>query len=238
MDLTVEHAKQAAGSSAEIRALLKHVAEIARPGEGCPKILMAIARLVGQDWIDGELRVELSGDEASTTVIVMCEHGVGIRERLFPVVRFGVPLDEFQRALELAPHLVLPLKVTEEPGKLVLTPLLTPEKRGDAAPREFELEPASLAEEERSTAPPPPGELQVVDEAVPEEVAFSNGSGEHDLAAPPDWEPVAGDEKDASHGHGRRSGDVHTRPTVRRMVAVDAAAIAALKRPDPRREED
>ena len=31
---------------------------------------------------------------------------------------------------------------------------------------------------------------------------------------------------------------VHTRPTVRRMVAIDAAAIESAKRRDPRREEE
>jgi hypothetical protein len=35
-----------------------------------------------------------------------------------------------------------------------------------------------------------------------------------------------------------RRSNVHTRPTVRRMVAVDAAAIAAVQRRDPRREEE
>ena len=238
LDLTVEHAKQAAGSSAEIRALLKRVAQIARPGEGCPKVLMAIARLVGQDWIEGELRVELSGDEASTTVIVMCEYGVGICERLFPMVRFEVPLDEFERALELAPHLVLPLKITDEAGKLILTPLLTPEKRGDMAPPELELDEASLGEEERTTAPPPPDELQVVDEAMPEGPSYANPSGEHELAPHLDSGPVPSADNPDFHADGDRSSNVHTRPTVRRMVAVDVAAIAAVNRRDPRREED
>src|SRR4051812_32477611 len=140
---------------------------------------MAIARLVGQDWVEGELRVELTGDDTSTTLMILCEYGVGIRERMFPATRFQVPLDEFERALELAPQLVLPLKITDEAaGKLVLTPLLTPEERIHAvAPPEFEVEHASLGETERTTAPPPPDELQVVDEAMPEETF---GPGIHD----------------------------------------------------------
>ena len=109
-ELTAEHAKLAASSSVGIRNLLTRVAAIAKPGEGCPKVLMAIARLVGQEWIDGELRVELSGDETATTMIVMCDYGVGIRERLLPNIRFAVPIDEFGRALELSPRLVLPLR--------------------------------------------------------------------------------------------------------------------------------
>src|SRR6185295_18733054 len=118
-----------------------------------PKILMAIARLVGQDWVEGELRIELSGDETSTTLMMLCEYGVGIRERMFPAMRFQVPLDEFERALELAPQLVLPLKITDEAGKLILTPLLTAEERiHSIAPPEFEVEHASLGETERTTA--------------------------------------------------------------------------------------
>ena len=240
----MEHAKQAASSSTDIRVLLKRVAEIARPDEGCPKVLMAVARLVGQDWVEGELRIELSGDDTSTTLVILCEYGVGIRERMFPATRFSVPLDEFERALELAPQMILPLKITDEAGKLVLTPLLTPEERIHAqGPPDFVLDAASLGEEERTTAPPPPDELQVVDEAMPEDGIHEARttpptkltSGEHDLALRMDSGTVPSD--DALH-EGERNSNVHTRPTVRRMAAVDAAAIAAGTRRDPRREDD
>jgi hypothetical protein len=260
-DLTSEHAKQAASSAAEIRILLKRVSEIAKPGEGCPKVLMAIARLVGQPWVEGDLRVELSGDETSTTLAVMCEYGVGIRERLIPASLFAVPIDEFERALELAPHLVLPLRITDEPGKLVLTPLATPEAQVKTVPPpEVAVDSASLGDAERTTAPPPADELQVVDEASPEDLA--------ELAvatATPIAEDEADEARDAENAEhqgrmesgpvpsrsaaipggpdeepdtGDRISNVHTRPTVRRMVAVDAAAIAAVRRRDPRREED
>ncbi|HSO36596.1 MAG TPA: hypothetical protein VLT33_28920 [Labilithrix sp.] len=268
-DLTSEHAKQAASSSTDMRVFLKRVAEIARPDEGCPKLLMALARLVGQEWVEGELRIELSGDDASTTLIILCEYGVGIRERMFPLLRLPVPFDEFQRALELAPQLVLPLRTTDEDGSLVLTPLLTPEERIHAAPPppDFELDHASLGEEERTTAPPPPDELQVLDEALPDESIYeaetvppaagaagpheattappapppsANASGEHELEHEPRMEsgPVPSENNPDGHGDGDRSSSIHTRPTVRRMVAVDAAAIAAVKRRDPRREDD
>ena len=168
-ELTSSHAKEAAGSSAQIRALLERFVVIARPGEGCPKILMAVARLVEQDWVEGPLRVEISGDDASTTMVVMCEYGVGIRERILPLARFEVPFEEFSRALELSPALALPLKVTDEAGKMVLTPLLTPEERVNADPvMAFELDEHSLGESLRKTAPPPaiPDTLQEgVDEA-------------------------------------------------------------------------
>lgn len=272
-ELTSEHAKQAASSSSEIRVLLKRVSQIAKPGEGCPKVLMAIARLVGQEWVEGDLRIELSGNEVSTTLTVMCDYGVGIRERLLPATRFEVPLDEFERALELAPKLVLPLRITDEDGKLVLTPLLTPETRTHSmAPPDVAVDSTSLGDGERTTAPPPADELQVVDEATPEELerlaqAASTvpphhppesiaAEGAHEATtSPPPPIPDGYADSDAEHA-GRmesgpvpsgpheepeaeaRVGNIHTRPTVRRMVAIDAAAIAAVQRRDPRREEE
>ena len=168
-ELTSSHAKQAASSPAEIRALLERFAVIARPGEGCPKVLMAIAHLVEQDWVEGPLRVEISGDDASATLVVMCDYGVGIRERILPLTRFEVPFEEFSRALELSPGLVLPLKITDEEGKMVLTPLLTPEAAVEAAaPPSFELDDQSLGENLRKTAPPPPGVPGGFDEGVNE----------------------------------------------------------------------
>ena len=224
-EITSEHAKQAASSPSEIRVLLKHVSQIAKPGEGCPKVLMAIARLVGQEWVEGDLRIELSGDDVSTTLTVMCDYGVGIRERLVPATRFEVPLDEFERALELAPKLVLPLRITDEDGRLVLTPLLTPETRTySMAPPDVAVDSTSLGDGERTTAPPP---------AVPD--GYAESDAEH--AGRMESGPVPS----ANHvepGAEERVSDIHTRPTVRRMVAVDTAAIAAAQRRDPRREEE
>ena len=228
-DLTSEVAKQAAGSSVEMRKLLKRVSEIAKPGEGCPKVLMVLARLVGQEWVEGDLRVEVSGDDKETNITIMSEHGFGIRERLLPLTRFEVPLDEFERALELAPHMMLPLRITDEPGKMVLTPLAVPEDRVKTVPPpEVAVDSASLGDGERTTAPPPADELQVVDEAEP------YAEHVHDITtSPPPAD--AGMLDDVSPP---QTPSVHTRPTVRRMVAIDAAAIESVKRRDPRREEE
>jgi hypothetical protein len=264
-DLTSELAAQAASSSDGFRTLLKRVAEIARPGQGAPKLLIAVAHLVGQDWIEGELRVELSGDERSTTIIVICEFGEGIRERLVPATRLQVPIDEFERALELSPKLILPLKFTDELDKLVLTPLVSADTKRSGRPPELDLDEVDLGEEERPTAPPPPDELQVIDEASPEtprapetrraielakdaereggEADFGDLDGGWDGVAPEQREsgPVPSEknvEAAAAAAKEGRTSNVHTRPTVRRMVAIDAAAIAALKRRDPRRDDE
>jgi hypothetical protein len=154
-ELTSAHAKLAASSPAAMRLLLERVAAIAKPGEGCPKVLTAVAHLMGQEWVDGRLYVELAGDDEATTLTVMADYGVGIRERILPATRFLVPFDEFARALELSPALVLPLRITDHGTKLVLTPLLTPEEQGEQAPPTFEVDDRSLGEDLRKTAPPP-----------------------------------------------------------------------------------
>lgn len=259
-ELTAEHAKLAASSSVGIRNLLTRVAAIAKPGEGCPKVLMAVARLVGQDWLDGELRVELSGDDASTTMIVMCDYGVGIRERLLPTIRFAVPIDEFGRALELSPKLVMPLRISEHEGLIILTPLGKGEASVSVPAPNLTVDDLSLGTDDRATAPPPADELQVIDEATPSDfgVATPRAAGVPAEAAmlpeldDPFADEVFGNTDDGKHQGKMESGPVvaaapnadgrspnaHTRPTVRRMIAVDAAAIAALKRRDPRREEE
>jgi hypothetical protein len=120
-DLTVEQADQAAGSLAAFRAFVARVAEIARPGDGCPKILMAFAKAAAEPWLEGDLRVELSGDEESTTIALIYDHGFGIRERMLPTVKLAAGIDEFERAVQLAPKLVQPLAIEEEEaGRLVL----------------------------------------------------------------------------------------------------------------------
>ncbi len=256
-ELTSEHAKLAASSSTGFRDLLTRVAAIAKPGEGCPKVLMAVARLVGQEWLEGELRVELSGDDTSTTMIVMCDFGVGIRERVVPSVRFAVPIDEFGRALELSPKLVMPLRISEHEGLIILTPLAKGEASASLPAPKLTVDDLSLGTDDRATAPPPADELQVIDEATPSEVGAPRAPAlPAEGSMLPELDDPFADEvaPDGKHAGKMESGpvatanakadgrgpnpNVHTRPTVRRMVAVDAAAIAALKRRDPRREEE
>ena len=52
-ELTTAHAEEAAGSSSSMRALLVWAAKIAKPGEGAPKLLMALAQLGRAEWVEG-----------------------------------------------------------------------------------------------------------------------------------------------------------------------------------------
>jgi hypothetical protein len=212
--LTGEAARAAAQSAAGMRALLARFAEIARPDEGAPKIILAFARLCENAWYDGRLRVEISGDGRVTTIEVLAELGGGIVERLFPLTRLDVPFDEFVLAIDVAPDLMLPLGAADHQNRLVLTPLLSPEESCAAVTPSFELDDASLGDNERKTAPP-----TACAAAVP-------------MTEPPPTPVVAVapallDADDPSPA---------ARPTP--LVPPDAAAIErARPRSDPRRED-
>ena len=186
-ELTAEHAEEAARSSASLRKLLAWASEIARPGEGAPKVLMVIARLVGADWLDGAPYVEIRGDDALTTLSVFVDHGVGIRERVVPLARLQVGVDEFARAVRLAPKLVAPFRATEREGALLLT---LPDAVIEEPQETIVIAEQSLTENERTTAPPP-----------------------HEARAT--TKPPSGPDQSG----------IHTRPTVRRMVAVRPEAF-------------
>jgi hypothetical protein len=138
LELTDADMDAALGSSGETRDLIKHLVSIARPNDGAPKILLLFARMAAGscDWLDGGLRVEVSGDERASVIDVMTELGAGMRERLLPTFTLKVPVSEFARSLERFPHMVQPLAVhVEGAGRLVLTTLLEappPSVRGDA----------------------------------------------------------------------------------------------------------
>ena len=65
---------------------------------------------------------------------------------------------------------------------------------------------------------------------------ISLSPAEHDLEA--QWETGPLPTEGAPEPAQRPAWTVHTRATVRRMVAVDATAIASAQRRDPRREDD
>lgn len=227
-DLTPEAAEEAARSAAAMKTLLARAAEISRPDDGCPKILLAVARLADKDWVEGELRIELTGDDASTTISVLADHGFGIVEHALPSVRLAAPLDEFVRAVELARHLVEPFVPIVGDGTLVLA---QPADDGEGDRWSIEIHHASLAEapspNDATTAPPP-----ATTSEAPARVSHvaERGAQDEDVVVP----------AAAANGEVRSkvAANVHTRPT-RRMTALDPEIIrAATGKADPRREDD
>jgi hypothetical protein len=225
-DLTPEAAEGAASSAKAMESLLTRAAAIGKPDEGCAKILLAIARMAGKPWVEGELRIELSGDDTTTTIQILTDLGFNVVERVVPAVTIGAPLDEFVRAVELARHLVDPFVPIVGDGTMVLA---APPSDDDV--EAIRIDTSSLASapppsspHEIKTAPPPPAE-----EGVRQSLVLVSEASEATEAPP----------AAAANGDVVPPGpNVHTRPT-RRMNALDPEIIrAATAKRDPRREDD
>jgi hypothetical protein len=114
---------RAAESSGDCRALLEHIARIAKPHDGAPLLLLLFARLATTacDWLDGDLVIEMEVLVPFTTrVTIATELGPGLRERVFPTFNLGVPVDEFARAVRRIPQMIEPLLVEMESTRMVL----------------------------------------------------------------------------------------------------------------------
>jgi hypothetical protein len=125
VDLTAAQVMDGLRSRSAMRELLEHMADIARPATGAPKILVPIARMASDecDWVGGGLVVEISGTGSKTTIDVFVEIG-GARTALFPGLPrlvLDVPKEEFVRAAKLAPKLVFPMKSRLVKHGVVLT---------------------------------------------------------------------------------------------------------------------
>ena len=269
-DVTAEHADQAVRSLDGLRLLVARLTEIGEPEDGAPKVLIVFARLARGDvaWLEGDVTVEITGNDTRTLVDVFKEEGWGIKERLISQARFRVPFDEFERAVEISAKRFAPLKVTMQPNKIVLS-----NASGAAAP----AEPPKVEVDDKSirTAPPPalgvpqepePFELPPHSEPEPFEPPPAEGSAPDAEAgfgafidtneiddpalaaavvspqkkvpepAPTVPRPVEAAPAPAA-GKGKPADPVHSRPTVRRMVAIKPEALRTGRK-DPRREED
>lgn len=145
MELRDVHIIRAVESSEAMEALLARFAEIAAPGKGAPLIMAALARLgtTACTWLDGELRIEISGDETKTKIAVSTSIGGGFREKAFRDTVLQVPFEEFARGVKRAPKLVAPLEIQESPKRIVLS--ATPEVRKTSLPPPMvEIDPDSM----------------------------------------------------------------------------------------------
>lgn len=263
-DLSAEHADEAVRSLEALRLLVARLTEIGEPEDGAPKVLIVFARLARGDvaWLDGDVTVEIAGNDERTLVDVFKEEGWGIKERLVSAARFRVPFDEFERAVEISAKRFAPLKATMTPGKIVLSTAANATK--PVAPP-----PVALDENSVGTAPPPPDlgmPLEPEPLALPlavEPEPFAEGTNDTDeidagfgafLDAPEMVEPglagaIVSPKKPpepttpaapaAARGPAKPkvADPVHSRPTVRRMVAIRPEALRTGRK-DPRREDD
>lgn len=211
-DLDEGYAEDAVESSTALRGFLAHAASIAKPDDDGPNILKVLAKLTGAFWIDGDLRIEISGDADSSMIAIYADHGGGFRERVAPGVRFGIPYDEFVTALMLTPRLAAPLKARDQNGTIILSAAEGQAEAVDFAP--IAIAESSLHQNERKTGPPT-AEARAAHDSFREE-------GKTDSVAPNSSSPTPVPPPD-------RSG-VHTHPTVPRLVAISPEAIRAAER--------
>ena len=141
LDITEKDIAAGVETREACKLLLDHVAKIAAPNQGAPKLLLVLARMATTacDWVDGELRIEMVGDGEVTVVELMSELGGGMRERVLPSFSMNVPLTEFTRAVERVPHMIEPLATkTASPRRVVFS---------------------ASQEVRKTTVPPPPVEI-------------------------------------------------------------------------------
>lgn len=90
--------------------LIAHMATLARPDQGAPKLLLVLAHLATRDFLDGELVVKLIGDDDVSVLELFVDDGLS-RMRLLGPARIDCAFQEFRVALSLHAALVLPLVV-------------------------------------------------------------------------------------------------------------------------------
>jgi hypothetical protein len=144
-ELRDTHIVHAVSSSEAMEALLARFTEIAAPGKGAPIILAALARLATTacDWIDGELRIEISGDDEKTKIAVSTSIGAGFREKLFSDTTLRVPFDEFARGVTRAAKLIAPLAIKQS-AKLIVLSATQEIRRTSLPPPMIQIDPASF----------------------------------------------------------------------------------------------
>jgi hypothetical protein len=179
-ELRDAHITSAVTSSEAMEALLTRFEEIAAPGKGAPILLAALARMgtTACDWIDGELRIEISGDENQTKIAASTTIGGGFREKVLRDTVLRVPFEEFSRGVARAPRLIEPLLVTESGKRLVLT--VTQEVRKTSMPPPMvQIDPESLMLVPKIVMP----------HDMPRDVSAMEGNAHPPDDAPPPPEP-------------------------------------------------
>lgn len=157
---------QAVGSSAAMNALLARFEQIAAPKKGAPTILLALARMgtTAVDWVDGELIIQMTGDDTKTKISVLSDLGGGLREKVLKDVSLRVPLDEFVRAINKTPKMIAPL-VTREIGKRIVLSATQEIRKTSLPPPSIEVDVSAFVaaaprlpviETPKGSPPPPP----------------------------------------------------------------------------------
>jgi hypothetical protein len=146
LELQESHIAAAIEARSSTRALLERLAEVSVPNSGAAKALLVYARLATTacDWIDGDLAVDLVEDGGGTVVETSTELGGGLRERLFPPLRFDAALEEFARAIARVPHMIAPLSMRSSTARRIRLSALEVVRRTTAPPPPIAISAESL----------------------------------------------------------------------------------------------
>jgi hypothetical protein len=146
LDVGEKEVAEAVVSRDSTRALLARLAAVSAPNTGAAKVLLVFARLATTacDWIDGDLLIEIVGDDEQTVIEALTELGGGLRERLFGPLSFRSPLYEFARAIDRVPHLVAPLAIQSATARRVTLAASAVVRRTSVPPPPTEIAPDSL----------------------------------------------------------------------------------------------
>jgi hypothetical protein len=162
MDVTDRDVAIATAGRSAARALLQRMAEVSRPADGGPKVLLVLARMASSacDWIDGDLRIEILGDGEISVVEVLTEMGAGMRERLLPPFTMKIPLTELIAAVERVPHMIAPLRLASKSARRVVLAATAEVRRSSSPPPFIEIGEESLvgrmSPTTRTPSVPPP----------------------------------------------------------------------------------
>lgn len=118
-DITDAIIFEAISSPKALSLFLDRASAVAEPGEGAPKTLLVIARLPQSTWLRGQLVVDIDGTDRETWITLATEVR-GVRTNIVPPTTLRVPLDEFTRAVRIAPRLVDPLEVVQREPRVLL----------------------------------------------------------------------------------------------------------------------
>jgi hypothetical protein len=146
LDVRERDVADAVQSRDATKALLAHLSACSAPNTGTAKVLLVFARMATTacDWIDGDLQIELFGDDALTVIEAQTELGGGLRERLFPPTSFRAPLVEFTRAIERVPHLIAPLAIRDKSAQRISLSAMANVRRTSVPPPPIEISAESL----------------------------------------------------------------------------------------------
>jgi hypothetical protein len=146
LDLRDQDVADAVVTRGAAKSLLAHLATISAPNTGVAKVLLLFARMATTacDWLDGDLYIELVGDDELTVIEALTELGGGLRERVFAPTSFGVPLVEFARAIERVPHLIAPLAIRANGARRISLSASAAVRLTSMPPPPIEIAPESL----------------------------------------------------------------------------------------------